>query len=98
MMKRFFEAANFSAPTLSFEAANFSASALLRDIRAHTDFVTYAAACNFKLLAPEETAGKIPAIFFSPQSLLSRASGLTGDGLAERRLRRGQPSDRNAVG
>jgi hypothetical protein len=44
MMKDFFEAANFSASASLFEAADFSASALLREIRAHIDVVTRAAA------------------------------------------------------
>jgi len=66
MMKRFFEAANFSASASLFEAADFSAYASLRDIRAHTGFVTHAAARHFKLLATKgygrENPGRILSI------------------------------------
>jgi len=64
-MKRFFEAANFSASASLVEAADFSASALLRNSRAHTDFVTHAAARRFKPWPPKKTAGKIPGRIFS---------------------------------
>ena len=40
---------------------------------------------------------EIPAVSFHLK-VCCGASGLAGDGLAERRLRRGQPRDRNAVG
>jgi hypothetical protein len=58
MMKRFFEAANFSASASLFEAADFSASALLREIRAHTGFVTQQPV-TLNLSRPKKTAGKI---------------------------------------
>jgi hypothetical protein len=64
MMKRFFEAANFSAPASFFEAADFSASALLREIRAHTDFVTQQPVI-LNLSRPKNTAGKIPGRILS---------------------------------
>ncbi|HYS91499.1 MAG TPA: hypothetical protein VEN78_41900 [Bradyrhizobium sp.] len=71
-MKRFFEAANFSAAALLVEAADFSASALLRNIRAHTGFVTHPAARHFKLLATKGYGRENPGRIFPSQRLLWR--------------------------
>ena len=65
MMKRFFEAANFSASASLFEAADFSASASLPSSRVHTDSVTHAAARNFKLLATKEYGRENPGRILS---------------------------------
>jgi hypothetical protein len=73
MMKRFFEAANFSASASLFEAADFSASALLRQIRAHSDFVTHATARHCKLLATNEYGRENPSrILFISTSVVAR--------------------------
>jgi hypothetical protein len=72
MMKRFFQAANFSASASLFEAADFSASALSRT-SAHSDFVTHATARHCKLLATNEYGRENPGrILFISTSVVAR--------------------------